>query len=346
MTGPGEERIREAFKTQAQFCRASGSPLTADILDALITVLDRSTRTGAAILDWPGDPMVDALKLRIAGGLNALARAGLDPELTALYAVRSGDFEGVLRRVVAEHDQWLLPWLDGPPQTNEVARAGALWPGIMAVAARFGPDVELIELGPSAGLNMNMDRFAYDLGGAIAGDPGSGVRIEPQWSGPAPIVAPVNIVSRIGIDRNPLDVSRPEVADRLLAYVWPDQRERVARAEAAIALARHYPPPIESGDAAEWLERKLAEPQAEGVARIVYHSIVLQYLPPEGRARVREALRAAGARASGTRPLAWLSMEFSAESATAEIRLTSWPDAKPRKLGDTHPHGAFVQWNG
>lgn len=346
MTGPGEERIREAFKTQAQFCRASGSPLTADILDALIAVLDRSTRTGAAILDWPGDPMADALKLRIAGGLNALARSGLDPELAALYVARSGDFEGVLRRVVAEHNEWLLPWLDGPPQTNEVARAGALWPGIMAVAARFGPDVELIELGPSAGLNMNMDRFGYDLGGAIAGDSGSGVRIKPQWSGPAPVVAPVNIVSRVGIDRNPLDVSRPEVADRLLAYVWPDQQERVARAEAAIALAQRYPPPIESGDAAEWLEKKLAEPQAEGVARIVYHSIVLQYLPPEGRARVREALRAAGARATGKRPLAWLSMEFSAESATAEIRLTGWPDAEPRKLGDTHPHGAFIQWNG
>ena len=64
------------------------------------------------------------------------------------------------------------------------------------------------------------------------------------------------------------------------------------------------------------------------------------------RARVREALRAAGARATGKRPLAWLSMEFSAESATAEIRLTGWPDAEPRKLGDTHPHGAFIQWNG
>lgn len=346
MTGPGEEAIRAAFRTQAAFCTASGSPLTASILNTLVDTLDRTTRTGAAILDWPGDPMVDALMLRIAGGLNALARSGRDPELTALYASHHGDFAGVLTRVVEAYDAWLLPWLDGPPQTNEVARSGVLFPGVMAVTARFGPDVELIELGPSAGLNMNMDRFGYDLGGAIAGDPDSALQIRPSWSGPKPVVAPVNVVSRIGIDRNPLDVTKQDVADRLLAYVWPDQADRIARATAAIAIAQAHPLRIEAGDAAAWIEERLATPQPDGVARIVYHSIVLQYLPPEGRARVRDAILAAGARASERKPLAWLSMEFDKVSAAAEVRLTCWPDGETKKLGDTHPHGAFVQWAG
>ena len=112
MTGPGEDAIRAAFRTQADFCRASGSPLTATILTALADTLDHETRTGAAILGWSGDPMVDALKLRIAGGLNALARSGEDSALSALYAAREGDFVGQIGRVIRQWDDWLLAWLD------------------------------------------------------------------------------------------------------------------------------------------------------------------------------------------------------------------------------------------
>ncbi len=68
------DAIRNAFRQQASGCRAMHSPLTAEILETLADTLDHSTRTGARILDWPGDPMADALKLRIAGVLHALAR--------------------------------------------------------------------------------------------------------------------------------------------------------------------------------------------------------------------------------------------------------------------------------
>lgn len=59
--------LNVAFRIQAAGCRTMGSPLTADLLDALARILDHGSRTGARILDWPGDPMADALKLRIAG---------------------------------------------------------------------------------------------------------------------------------------------------------------------------------------------------------------------------------------------------------------------------------------
>lgn len=346
MSGPGEEAIRDAFRMQAAFCRSAGSPLTGDICAVLAERLDRKTRTGTAILDWPGNPMGDALMMRITGGLNALARSGNDKKLSALYAARSGDFAGEIPRALTEWDDWLLPWLDGPPQTNEVARAGALWPGIMAVAARFGPDVELLELGASAGLNLNLDRFGYVLGGVAAGDPGSGVQLKPQWQGKAPVSAPVNVVARAGVDQNPLDVSKPEVVEQLMAYVWPDQDERVARIGAAITLARANPPPISKADAADWLEDRLAQPQPEGVARIVYHSIVLQYVAPEGRARIGAAMQRAGAMASAQRPLAWLSYEFPAVAPAAEIRLTLWPGGESRLLGLAHPHGVVIDWAG
>ena len=340
------DSIRAAFRRQAELCEAVGSPLTGRVIATLAETLDATTRTGARILDWPTDPLIDALPLRICGGLNALVRGGHDAELAQLYATRAGDFAGVLTRGVREWDDRLYPWLDSAPQTNEVARSGVLWPGMMEVARRFGPRIELLELGASGGLNLNMDRFGYDLAGVKSGDPASGVQLAPAWDGPPSPFAPVEVVARKGVDLNPLDVTDPAVSERMLAYIWPDQSERVARAEAAMVIARAHPPLIEAGDGATWIEAQLPRPQAEGVTRIVYHSIALQYFPPPDRARVIAALRVAGASATAARPLAWLFMEFRDTVSTApDLCLQCWPGSgEIETLAHVHPHGARIEW--
>ena len=70
------EKIREGFEWQIVACRSLGSPLTSGVLAGVLAAADETTRTGRRILDWPGDPKLDAMMLRIAGGLNALARSG------------------------------------------------------------------------------------------------------------------------------------------------------------------------------------------------------------------------------------------------------------------------------
>lgn len=340
------QSIRDAFHLQARYCAAAGSPLTAEVVAALGDILDHSTRTGRRILDWTGDPIVDALPVRIAGGFNALARSARDELLFRLYKSRDVEAHPVLRQTLEKWDDWLYPWLDSPPQTNEVARSGALWPGMLEIARRFGPDMEWIEIGTSAGLNLNMDRFGYNLGGTASGDRLSAVQIAPQWSGAIPVAARVAVADRVGIDLNPLDVSDSLIAERLLAYIWPDQAERVARAEAAIRVAQANPPPIVKGDATDLLEPLLAEPQAEGRTRVIFHSVAFQYFPPEARARVTELIEAAGARATASRPLAWLAMEFRAKEVTqAQLTLRSWPGGGQEEvLAHVHPHGAQVNW--
>jgi hypothetical protein len=203
-----------------------------------------------------------------------------------------------------------------------------------------------LELGASAGLNLNMDRYGYDLGGVKAGVSGSPVQLRPEWSGPAPAHADVEVVRRRGVDLNPLDSSQHETAARLLAYVWPDQPERLARIAAAIDVAGRYPPIVEHADGADWIEARLAEPQDAGVTRIVYHSIALQYFPAEGRKRVIDAIKLAGAQATANRPLAWLSMEFAVDvTSHALLRVRSWPDTGALEtLAHVHPHGAKITW--
>ncbi|GJE02127.1 DUF2332 domain-containing protein [Methylobacterium isbiliense] len=341
------ERVRHSFAVQAGHCERLGSPFTAMLLRLVAARLTGDTALGRRILGWPGDPEADALPLRLAGGLHALVRRGRLPDLAALYPPAAPDpaalWEALARAFATAAD--LDPWLDSAPQTNEVARSGVLMPGLMAVAAMTGSKpIVLWEIGASAGLNLVLDAYAYELGGRAAGRPGAGLHLAPDWTGPPPPEASVRIAARRGVDLNPLDVTDAQHRERLTAYVWPDQRARLARLEAALALAAADPPPLDRGDAVAWLAERLAAPPQAGQARVVQHSIALQYLPVQGRAQVAALLSEAGARATADTPLAWLAYEF--EGGPAGLRLTLWPGGRTHRLATAHPHGQWVRWEG
>lgn len=341
------EAIRNAFRQQASNCRAMHSPLTAEILETLAETLDHNSRIGARILDWQGEPMADALKLRIAGGLHALARSQQDGELSELYHAGTGNFAATLGRVLIEWDDWLYPWLDNPPQTNEVGRSAALMAGLMVAAKRLAMPIELIELGSSAGLNLNLDRFHYVLGNYYGGPADGLVHLKPDWHGAAPDGIWPQIISRRGVDQNPLDVGKDDIAARLLAYCWPDQQDRLSRLEAAITIARQYPPVVDAGDAAEWIESRLREHQDEGIARVVMHSVFWQYPPREVQQRMEMAINQAAATASSERPLAWLRFEPDPPAVSPmQLRLDLWPTGEKLHLATCHPHGSTINWFG
>ncbi|WP_375422347.1 DUF2332 domain-containing protein [uncultured Sphingomonas sp.] len=338
---------RAAFTIQAGYCRAMGAPVTTRISDALATALDRDSATGRAVLDWAGEPVADALALRLIGGLHALHRAGADAALSRVFAGQvtwPGEVAAVLKDALVRHDAALLPWLDGPPQTNEAGRSAGLMTGLLHPCARFGPRVELLEIGSSAGLNLLIDRYRFDLGGVTAGPVDATVTIRPEWRGVAPPAAPVEIVGVRGVDIAPVDVTDPVQAARLEAYVWVDNVERQARLAQTIALVREHGVSLAAGDAADWIEARLAEPQAAGVTRVLMHSVVWQYIPAERRERIRVAMDAAGARATAERPLGWVMMEPNRDLHRHEVRVRGWPGERPMELvALTHAHGAWVE---
>ncbi|WP_448659858.1 DUF2332 domain-containing protein [Sphingomonas sp. CJ99] len=334
------------FQRQAAICRRMRSPFTASVIEAGGRVLERGPITTALVAGWPGSRSEAAVALRFSGAMHALARRRANAPLVALYHALDGDFDAVIGDTLAAQDAWIAAWMQSPPQTNEVYRAGPIMAALLTAAARFPVPFELIELGSSAGLNLNLHRFAYDLGGVRAGNPMSLLRIAPEWRGPPPPAAPLTIIEACGVDRDPLDPLDEGTKERLRAYCWPDQTDRMARLEAALALAAVHPPRIDRGDAAEWLEARLAEPQAAGTGRAVFHSIVLQYLNDAGRDRVARAMAAAGTRASMDRPLAWISFEWDERRSLVEVALSLWPDGGRRVLGTSHAHGAWVDWTG
>lgn len=347
MTVASEQENRQAFRIQEHWCAKMGAPIYAAICGALAEGLTRRSRTGARVLDWAGEPTRDALPLRLMGGLHALVRAGADAGLARVFAGDLADVDAVLARVLVKHDAALLPWLDGPPQTNEPGRSAALMTGLLEIARRCGPRLELLEIGSSGGLNLLIDRYRFDLGGAAVGPANAAVTIAPEWLGERPEVPPIEIVAMRGCDVRVLDVTDPAVAARLAAYVWPEQPERLARLEAATGMVRERGVRLEEADAADWVEARLAEPQDSSVCRVLMHSVVWQYLPEATAGRIRAAMAAAVERATRERPLAWVAMEPDRAVGEMMVSVRSWPGAIGWEvIATSHAHAAWVRPGG
>jgi hypothetical protein len=220
--------------------------------------------------------------------------------------------------------------------------AGLLW-----LSQRLGPKFEMNEIGASAGVNTMMERYRYDLGGVEVGPADSPMRLKPEWRGPPPPDSKIEIVAIRGSDIAPVDLSQPAEALRLRAYVWTDAQERMARIEAAARLAAEKPPLLERRDAGDFVEERLETPQAAGVTRVLYHSVMWQYLPETTRRSISAAMEQAGARATAERPLAWVRLETNRETFRHELTVRYWPGGEvPVMLSEAHPHGAWIVWHG
>jgi hypothetical protein len=121
----------------------------------------------------------------------------------------------------------------------------------------------------------------------------------------------------------------------------------MARLDIAIAMAERAAPDLVRMDAGEFVRERLAAPQKPGVTRVLFHSIVWQYLPEATQQSITEMMEAAGQTASVERPLAWVALETNRETFKHELRVRYWPGgANAVKLAEAHPHGAWVEWLG
>jgi len=342
--------LLDHFAEQARFCEAFGSPFTARLVEALGRDLEAGGPTAELVAEWPRSPRADAVSLRLAGALHAAALSARDPALAAEYpaARPRWDAEAVWRAARAflgRERAWVASFLESAPQTNETRRSIALLAGFLALAARFGPPCDTLEIGASAGLNLHWDRFAYRTQGWSWGGPSAAV-IDTDWRGPPPpLDAELRVRSRAACDLNPLDLRRPEERLRLRSYIWADQAERLARFDAAAALALANDVRVERADAGAWLEERLAR-RASDALTVVYHSVFYQYPPRATRERIAAAIESAGRR--GPAPLAWLRLEPEAalggprDSTRFFLDVVTWPGGERRLLALTDGHARFV----
>lgn len=341
--------IRQSFLRQAKACADLGSPFTARLCTLAAERLTGNSSVGAMVLSWPGNPdgTGDALALRLAGTLHALVRSGQDAALAAVYPPHSIDDDtlwAAIEAAMRRDEAFMLERLKSAPQTNEVRRSAALLPGFLTIAALTGKPLVLSEVGASAGLNLQWDRYSYQLADVRWGE-ASAVELTPRWEGPPPPQAPIKITERAGCDLNPLDPSSEDDRLRLFSYIWADQQDRLDRTAAALEMATESGLKVEKTDAIDWLRNRLATSR-QGMTHVIYHTIAWQYLPTALKAEGEALIADAGSRATPDAPLARLQLEADGKPDGAAILLTLWPTGETREIGRSDFHGRWVKWVG
>ncbi len=349
-------RAVRQLRIEAAKAHGFAKPRAAALMAALARVLPQTGgAVFAAIEAWPGDLASDGVIFRLNAGLHALALAGREAGvLGALY--RGGTMpssfalEAALAEALDVHADQLLGWLAHPTQTNEVARVAGLVAALLELGRAQALPCEVLELGASAGLNLNFPRYAVRLGEVNACAPASAVTLAPGWRGGAAPGGALSVTATSGVDLHPLDVGLDADRAKLAAYLWPGETTRAARLAAAIGIAEAHPPQVDTGLASAWLLRRFAQPQAEGVRRVVFHSMVLQYASDHERAAIDQAFTLAGAQARPDRPLARVSIEWRADRAAVELRIAQWDGAgergEARLAALCHPYGEWIEWRG
>lgn len=344
------DTVCTAFTQQAMYCDAHGSPFTARLLRGLAQAMMAREPALDTVASWQGEPTADALPLRVAGALHALVLDGRVPELARCYPGGANDHSDAALQELSiaalrAHPDVLMDYLARPPQTNEVGRSAVLLGGFMAIAACTGLPLRLFELGASAGLNMNWDRYRYQLDGCILGDISSPLQLAPAWHGELPPSASLEVVSRAACDRSPVDTDDATQRQRLRAYTWADQAARLRQLDAALEVAAQHPVHVEQADADAWIEQMLAPAWPEDVATVVYHTIFWTYLPPDTQARIESAIHRAAKTSSATAPLAWLRFEIGDFRSHPRLLLSLWPGAQNLHLADAQAHGSEISWH-
>ena len=114
-----------------------------------------------------------------------------------------------------------------------------------------------------------------------------------------PPIAPElpRIAERVGIDRDPVDVTDDDNSRWQLALVFPDTN-RLPRTRRALEEIRRTPPRIVQGDAIDTVSDVVLGLPSEAAA-VVSTTWVAGYFPPERRVEFRERLAEVSRAAAG-----------------------------------------------
>ena len=295
--------LAEVYRRFGEVDAAGTSPLHRRVAVAL-------SESGEALRAIEAAPARKRQPALILAALHHLALAGRAPALAAACAAADGDAAAVaaVDTLVRLTDSVVAIAAHRRTQTFETARCAVLYPVLAEVAHRVGArKIALIDVARSAGLNLHVDRvgIAYSNGQTL-GDPSSPVQLSASVVGnrPLPTRGMPEVVARIAVDPDPVDVTDPDDARWLRACLPPDQPERAARLDAEIAVAAADPPRLLRGNAVEVLPEAVARVPEDALA-VVTTTWALSQLPIESRPRFLRRLEEAAA----DRAVSWVSVE-------------------------------------
>ena len=225
-------------------------------------------------------------------------------------------------------------------QTNVVGRCAYLMPsfGIVSTDAQGRP-LALIDVGASAGLNLNWDRYRCSYSnGRDFGPAEATVHLDSEVVGgrfpELPDQYP-KVASRVGIDMSPVDLSDPDALLWSRSLIWPEHPQRARVFEAAASVLAQNLPTLLAGDALDLLPGIL-ETVPDNLALCVFHCHTLNQFTPQARESFREIIE----QASANRAVYLVS----AEGGTLVVSRCSGGAWSVLANANCDPHGRWVEW--
>jgi len=251
------------------------------------------------------------------------------------------------RTFCIENRARLLPAImDGKTQTCVVHRSAVILPALACLPGVAGARgrVGLLEIGPSAGLNLRLDRYRYEYSdGSVWGDPEARpvLVVENRGDASPPLPDHLEIAARHGLELDPIDLSDADAVRWLKALIWPEHVERAKAMDAALAHISRSPANIVQGDATTDIEGAVRA-LPEDAARVVFATQVFYQIPAEGRRLILDGL----ARASQAMPVDLILMESSGEgdSIVSHFPFDAGERGATRELARVDSHGRWIDW--
>ena len=234
-----------------------------------------------------------------------------------------------------QHADFLRRWCaEQDVQTNEVQRAWGLLPVFLSVAD--DRPIDLLELGPSGGLNLVWDHYAYRYSTGSWGSGPLELTGDDRTPPPADLFGrEVTVARRRGIDLNPVDVTTDHGARLLQAFVWADQAGRLERLRRAIGIVRESPPELMRGDYVETLPALLRD-RLDDAQLVVFQTASTMYLERSGTDKLHAAMR--------HHSLVYVSTGRGPDDNGFALDVTRYPEGRSKRLGVMDFHGEWLEW--
>ena len=296
----------------------------------------------------PGQPAPNML----FAAVQYLLLSGVDHPLAAHYPIIAGPEHlpapafSRFRDFCLKHRESIVELVGSRrTQTNVVRRCTCLLPAFSLVCQETSLPLALIDMGASAGLNLNFDRYVYSYrrdGQEVRrwGPAGAKIRLEAELRGAAdlpPLAATIPVASRDAIDLDPVCLCDPDQLLWLRALIWPEHVERHQQLTDAAEEMNHGDIRVHGGDAADILP-SLVESVAPEHAPVVYSTIAFYQFSRESRRRIADTLVAA----SGARPV-W---QIALEGLDPQLAITRYREGTGENeiLADVSAHGWWINW--